>query len=164
MSHVASPLEATDTPLFDVVQACGKIQKEGLPKRLAEGYSSTWNEMEDDPRRITRVVPAGTRFVSFRTFSALERQRKSMIVQQLMAADPYCKYCRRGFKKKRRPTAEHVVPVCYHGLTVVENVVLACNNCNKRKAGEHPLDLLEWARRIVASMNDVAATFTVALT
>lgn len=48
-----------------------------------------------------------------------------------------CQYC-----GKKKPTSElsldHVTPRCQGGLTTWENIVVACTECNARKAGRTP--------------------------
>jgi 5-methylcytosine-specific restriction endonuclease McrA len=48
-----------------------------------------------------------------------------------------CQYCGRR-KGSEELSVDHVVPRCQGGLTTWENIVVACTECNARKAGRTP--------------------------
>jgi 5-methylcytosine-specific restriction endonuclease McrA len=48
-----------------------------------------------------------------------------------------CQYCGKH-KPSNELSLDHVVPRCQGGLTTWENIVVACTDCNARKAGRTP--------------------------
>lgn len=52
------------------------------------------------------------------------------------AERPNCHYCHRPFFAIDEATIDHKVPRCRGGKTTMENVVLACEECNSRKADQ----------------------------
>jgi 5-methylcytosine-specific restriction endonuclease McrA len=48
-----------------------------------------------------------------------------------------CQYCGKS-KSTTELSLDHVVPRCQGGLTTWENIVVACTDCNSRKAGRTP--------------------------
>jgi len=48
-----------------------------------------------------------------------------------------CIYCHALFTDTKRPTRDHLVPLCYGGTAWALNLVLACHSCNSRR-GEVP--------------------------
>lgn len=70
------------------------------------------------------------------------------IRQQVIERDGYrCRYCGtdvfpdRSQTDNARLTLDHVIPVFHHGLSTVENLVVACVACNSRKGN---LTLDDW--------------------
>ena len=48
-----------------------------------------------------------------------------------------CQYCGK-IKSSEELSLDHVVPRCQGGLTTWENIVVACTDCNSKKAGRTP--------------------------
>lgn len=48
-----------------------------------------------------------------------------------------CQYCGKN-KPGNELSLDHVIPRCQGGLTTWENIVVACTNCNAKKAGRTP--------------------------
>ncbi|MEI8270428.1 MAG: HNH endonuclease, partial [bacterium] len=48
-----------------------------------------------------------------------------------------CQYCQK-MKNSEELSLDHVVPKCQGGLTTWENIVVACTDCNSKKAGRTP--------------------------
>jgi 5-methylcytosine-specific restriction endonuclease McrA len=52
-----------------------------------------------------------------------------------------CMYCGRPFGPELLPTIDHVKPRALGGGDQLENLVLACRNCNGKKADKPPEDV-----------------------
>jgi 5-methylcytosine-specific restriction endonuclease McrA len=48
-----------------------------------------------------------------------------------------CQYCQK-MKSSEELSLDHVLPKCQGGLTTWENIVVACTECNSKKAGRTP--------------------------
>lgn len=74
----------------------------------------------------------------------------------LYATTKSCYYCH----KTRKLTVDHVVPLCRGGTNSVDNVVLACDECNNWKADKEPhVFLFELAaQKVLSKKSNVAAT------
>lgn len=44
-----------------------------------------------------------------------------------------CAYCKREFSESLKPTIDHVIPLALGGKDDLDNLVLACRNCNRDK-------------------------------
>lgn len=44
-----------------------------------------------------------------------------------------CEYCHRTFSRRLVPTIEHTIPLSRGGTNTIDNVTLACRECNSRK-------------------------------
>ncbi len=84
---------------------------------------------------LTLKMPAVVRLLRF---VHLGRRRPPLSRLNLLARDDYCcQYC--GITLERREaTIDHVVPRSQQGGTSWENVVTACNACNRKKGGRTP--------------------------
>lgn len=58
--------------------------------------------------------------------------------KKLLEKDPHCKYCRK-FLTLETSTADHVIPRSKGGKHDLSNVVLACPECNQKKADKPSL-------------------------
>jgi hypothetical protein len=60
-----------------------------------------------------------------------------MQVQVRHRAQAFCAYCHTAEQWQYVPfTVDHIVPLSHGGLTVLENLALACFHCNRRKAAQ----------------------------
>jgi 5-methylcytosine-specific restriction endonuclease McrA len=84
---------------------------------------------------IAVKIPAVVRLLRF---VKLGRHRPPLSKVNLLARDQYsCQYC--GLElTQREATVDHVVPRSQGGITAWDNVVIACNPCNRRKGGRTP--------------------------
>jgi 5-methylcytosine-specific restriction endonuclease McrA len=84
---------------------------------------------------LTLKMPAVVRLLRF---VHLGRRRPPLSRLNLLARDDYrCQYCAIPLERKDA-TIDHVVPRSQNGGTSWENVVTACNPCNRRKGGRTP--------------------------
>lgn len=58
-------------------------------------------------------------------------------LQVLWRSDSKCRYCRIGLAW-REWTVDHAVPFSRGGANTIDNIVMACRNCNARKATGMP--------------------------
>jgi len=76
-------------------------------------------------------------------------------LRDLLAEAKCCYYCCDLFDEKNQAktkTIEHVIPICRGGAHSLENIVVACNQCNGRKSGMEPG---EWFAKIEVFKVDV---------
>lgn len=60
---------------------------------------------------------------------------------------PRCYYCDKQFSSKRKPTLEHIIPVCRGGSNHSSNLALTCYPCNFKKADMTGEEFLEFLGR-----------------
>ncbi|MDI5964832.1 HNH endonuclease [Streptantibioticus silvisoli] len=73
------------------------------------------------------------------------RQERDALHCQLKARDgSRCFYCRRNFKASpmRRKTLDHYIPYCLWQTWELDNLVLACEGCNRSKDNVLPWPLV----------------------
>ncbi|MFW5856684.1 MAG: HNH endonuclease [Planctomycetota bacterium] len=76
--------------------------------------------------------------VVLRNFNRVVRRRIHFSRRNILDRDNHtCQYCGRRLPE-RELTLEHIEPVSKGGPTTWENVVLACRQCNRRKANRTP--------------------------
>lgn len=83
-------------------------------------------------------------------------RRTARAKARLLAADPYCCYCRRplaydhptlGLVPNRYCSIDHLLPVSRGGTDDPRNLVLACSGCNGSKGDRTPDEWAEMIRR-----------------
>lgn len=58
--------------------------------------------------------------------------------ERMLAIHPFCKYCGIGLDFQTS-TIDHVIPFSKGGTWAKENLVLACEKCNREKGSNTPL-------------------------
>lgn len=74
--------------------------------------------------------------------------RLSTIRRQRFEANPCCAYCGKAFDRLGQAVLDHVQPRCKGGSDGRYNLALACRECDRRKAGLTPQELMAWAYAI----------------
>ncbi len=93
---------------------------------------------ERDVRSVTVAIkmPAVVRLLRYVKF---HKKRPPLTRINLLARDQFqCQYCGEVLSYGEQ-TIDHVVPRSQGGTTHWENVVSACNGCNRKKGGQTPL-------------------------
>ena len=66
---------------------------------------------------------------------------KESIREEVIARDKrICQYCGKGKLYKRQLHLDHVVPECLGGQFTPDNLIVACNQCNRRKSKKSQAD------------------------
>jgi 5-methylcytosine-specific restriction endonuclease McrA len=65
---------------------------------------------------------------------ASEGDVTASFLEHLFASQTSCAYCNRPFCPDLKPTVDHVFPVSKGGTHTQDNIVLACQPCNRRKS------------------------------
>ena len=98
-------------------------------------------EVVDTYEREIRSVSVAIRIpavVRLLRFVKLGRRKPPLSKLNLLARDEFCcQYCKLILTRKDA-TVDHVVPRAQGGMTSWDNVVIACNPCNRRKGGRTP--------------------------
>ncbi|HIU51099.1 MAG TPA: HNH endonuclease [Candidatus Merdicola faecigallinarum] len=55
----------------------------------------------------------------------------------------YCYYCNKNFKSKKM-TIDHMYPVDYGGITITNNLIPSCSDCNSRKSNLTTEEFIEY--------------------
>ena len=55
----------------------------------------------------------------------------------------YCYYCNKNFKNKKM-TIDHMYPVDYRGITITNNLIPSCSDCNSRKSNLTTEEFIEY--------------------
>lgn len=123
--------------------------KDGTPKaRIIEPSSyqpMTWSEWsklrpseDEDVIKTANISFKIPEIILLSRYEKLPRPRVHFSRRTLYKRDNYtCQYC--GCKPgSEELTVEHIVPRCQGGLTTWDNTVLACVECNKKKADRTP--------------------------
>lgn len=85
-----------------------------LPARARQRISSSW----------------------YRSFSEGRQPIPQSLRDQILKRDDYhCRYCGR---RAQTLHIDHVIPVNQGGKTIMSNLVTACSQCNRKKAGRTP--------------------------
>ncbi len=95
------------------------------------------DEYEQEIRSVSLVVrmPSVVRLLRY---VKLGRRKPPLSKLNLLARDEFCcQYCSKDISY-RDATIDHVVPRSQGGITVWENVVIACGTCNRKKGGRTP--------------------------
>lgn len=123
---------------------------DGTPKAkivdaVHDFMSYTWDDWSSlklaDGEQGIRTVSAVFRIpevIQFTRYDRIPQNKVHYNRRTIYRRDSHsCQYC-----GKKKSTAElsldHVVPRCQGGLTNWENIVVACTECNSRKAGRTP--------------------------
>ncbi len=68
-----------------------------------------------------------------------KRNRKSRDIrkkrEKLLKLDPFCKYCRKALDLENS-TLDHVIPLAKGGSNKMDNLAVACNECNFNKGNK----------------------------
>jgi 5-methylcytosine-specific restriction endonuclease McrA len=73
--------------------------------------------------------------------SSMNSRRKRGKITLLIKRDTNrCWYCWRSFSKNVQRTLDHRLPLSAGGTNAIENLVLSCLECNRRKGG----DVKDW--------------------
>lgn len=78
----------------------------------------------------------------------MRKSERREIRAALLARDPRCRYCKCGLTRETA-TLDHVRPKSRNGADLRRNLVLACGDCNSRKADRTAGQLLVWSLRVL---------------
>lgn len=95
------------------------------------------NVYEREVRSVTLAVkvPAVVRLLRY---VKLGKRKPPLTKINLLSRDNFCcQYCSVSLSTKDS-TVDHVIPRSRGGLTVWNNVVIACDSCNRKKGGRTP--------------------------
>jgi len=119
---------------------CTECRVERKPEEVADGHKCS--------KCSTKLGEAGMRSVNaiFRIPTIILEGRFDKLPQQKVhynrrtiyrRDNNTCQYCGRK-KPGGELSLDHVIPRCQGGLTTWENIVVACTDCNAKKAGRTP--------------------------
>jgi len=78
------------------------------------------------------------------------RNRKSSVIrakrQKLLARDPHCQYCRKPLSLEDS-TLDHVIPLSKGGSSLIENLAVACGDCNNKKGNNINYRSKQWTNQ-----------------
>lgn len=68
----------------------------------------------------------------------MKSSKRKLLKALLWDTKPHeCAYCNLPFAEKIESTLDHIVPKCRGGLDEIENLCLACQDCNDKKANRN---------------------------
>ena len=124
--------------------------KDGTPKaRIIDALHDfamlTWDDWaklrptEDEPQmRSVNAVFRIPEVIQYTRYDKLPSQKVHYNRRTIYRRDNnICQYCGKN-KPGSELSLDHVVPRCQGGLTTWENIVVACTDCNAKKAGRTP--------------------------
>lgn len=95
------------------------------------------DEYEDEIHSVAIClkVPAVVRLLNYVGF--VKKQPPFSRLNLLIRDEHACQYCRKELNTKSL-TIDHILPKSQGGQTTWENIVAACNPCNRKKGGRTP--------------------------
>lgn len=101
-----------------------------------------WSKLKPSENELKiRTVTAVFRvpeIIQYTKYNRPPMHRVSYNRRTIYRRDNYtCQYCGKS-KNTNEISLDHVIPRCQGGLTCWENIVVACTDCNSRKAGRTP--------------------------
>lgn len=96
------------------------------------------HELGEHGMRSVNAIMRIPTIIKYTRYNKLPQQKVKYNRRTIYRRDQNtCQYC-----GKKKPTGElsldHVIPRCQGGLTTWENIVVACTDCNMKKAGRTP--------------------------
>lgn len=126
--------------------------KDGTPKaRIIDAVHDfamlSWDDWaklapgEDEPSmRSVNAVFRIPEVIQYTRYDKLPSQKVHYNRRTIYKRDNYhCQYCGKH-KPGNELSLDHVVPRCQGGLTTWDNIVVACTDCNAKKAGRTPIE------------------------
>ncbi len=93
---------------------------------------------DEDGLRTNSTIFRVPTVIQFTKYDKLPQQRVHYNRRTIYRRDNNtCQYCNKK-KSGNELSLDHVIPRCQGGLTTWENIVVACTECNARKAGRTP--------------------------
>ncbi len=76
--------------------------------------------------------------MSSHNYKRIKSKKRKILKAILWDTKPHeCSYCKLLFQDKIEATVDHIVPKCRGGLDEIENLCLACKECNDKKANRN---------------------------
>jgi 5-methylcytosine-specific restriction endonuclease McrA len=137
-------------PLERAIVKVASTYKDGTPKAkiidCVENFQPyTWEDWTKltpkDNEEFLRSVHANFRIPEVIQYTRFDKNPSRKIPynrKTIFLRDNYtCQYCNK-MKSSNELSLDHVIPRCQGGLSTWENVVVACVDCNSKKAGRTP--------------------------
>lgn len=116
-----------------------------LARRIDDqfGAIASFQNAPNNPLLSEKVREFCRAALEFSTQAAFQQKRrrtadKSLKTQVVERDQHRCRYCGADVPKTKERAIDHVIPYSLGGLTDYDNLVVACLNCNRKKAGRTP--------------------------